>query len=288
VAELFDPATREWSITGQLNITRSNHTATLLPNGTVLVAAGVPQDASGPTPLASVEIYDPVTQFWTPTGDLNIARYAHTATLLRDGRVLVVGGSAGGSNYQDTAELYDPAAGKWTLASRLPSPHAWHTATLLRDGNVLIAGGLRTYIISGTQKWSATDSVVRYDPATDQWYDVGHLKTPRLYHVATLLRDGKVLVEGGQSGNYYPQTSPSLASAEVYDPATFAWTAIPSLSGARQFHTATLLKATRAEETTASSRVLVVGGYDTDVSGNTVIVDTCEINEFEHRHVVHP
>jgi Galactose oxidase, central domain len=105
----------QWEFTGNLNVARDRHTATLLPNGQVLVAGG--SNSSGF--LASAERYDPATGTWTVTGSLHTARYGHTATLLPDGRVLVAAGVGTGFIKLASAELYDPATGAWTVTGDL-------------------------------------------------------------------------------------------------------------------------------------------------------------------------
>ena len=114
----------------------SEHTATLLPNGKVLVAGGYNSGY-----LTSAELYDPASGSWSATGSLNTARQAHTATLLPNGKVLVAGGD-NGSGYLTSAELYDPASGSWSATGSLNTARYFHTATLLPNGKVLVAGGL--------------------------------------------------------------------------------------------------------------------------------------------------
>src|SRR5437868_6761611 len=92
-----------WTATGNLATARANHTATLLPNGKVLVAGGAG---------TSAELYNPASGTWSPTGSLVTARGFHTATLLPNGKVLVAGGL--GDELLASAELYDPASGTWT------------------------------------------------------------------------------------------------------------------------------------------------------------------------------
>ena len=138
LAELYDPATGSWSGTGKLNVIQSPNTQTALGNGQILVTG----TASGVLPCA--ELYDPQTGTWSVTGDPLAIRsiwISRTATLLADGRVLLVGGYDS-STIVKGEELFDPATGSWSFTSRLETPRSVHTATLLRDGDVLVAGGI--------------------------------------------------------------------------------------------------------------------------------------------------
>jgi N-acetylneuraminic acid mutarotase len=128
--------------TGSLGTARLEHSATLLPNGKVLVAGGF--DSSFTNILVSAELYDPASGTWTATGNMRNVQTAHTATLLPNGKVLVAGGGGFGSNANHSilAELYDPASGTWTATGSLATARRNHTATLLPNGKVLVAGGI--------------------------------------------------------------------------------------------------------------------------------------------------
>src|SRR5438132_7878851 len=126
-----------WTSTGSLNTARYLHTATLLPNGMVLIAGGSDSNFSV---SPSAELYDTASGTWTVTGSLNSARMLHTATLLPNGKVLVAGGI--GQTALASAELYDPATGAWTFTGSLNTARERHTATLLSNGMVLVAGGV--------------------------------------------------------------------------------------------------------------------------------------------------
>ncbi len=186
-AELYDPATGTFSATGSLSVARYNHTATLLPNGKVLVVGGQGNFSStgAYVDYASAELYDPATGTFSATGSLSTPRLNHDATLLSDGTVLVTAGynHLNGDTYLASVEVYDPAKGTFSAAAPLVDVRHVHTATLLQDGRVFVAGGVQL------------SSVVEiYDPGTRASAARGLC---RVGHTATLLADGRVLSRAG-------------------------------------------------------------------------------------------
>jgi hypothetical protein len=243
-AEIYNPETESWTITGSMSITRHYHTSTLLQDGRVLVAGGYYRDFNGNFyHLNSAEIYDPQTGQWSLTGSMAATRGGHTATLLEDGRVMVAGGV--NSAYLASAEIFDPQTGTWSTTGSSNVARAGHTATMLPDGLVLVASGSS----GGTTTF--TTSAELYDPASGTWSLTGSLNQGREWHTATLLPVGLVLVAGGHS----------LSSAEIYNLETGTWSLTGSMADRRECHSATLLP---------SGMVLVVGGHYDDRDNNPV------------------
>jgi N-acetylneuraminic acid mutarotase len=234
-----------WTPTGGMTVARTQQTATLLPDGKVLVAGGGEFRDLGIFAVASAELYDPGSGSWTATGNMAEGRESHTATLLPDGKVLV----AGGNDRNDlerlsSAELYDPSSGSWTATGNMATARVYHTATLLRNGKVLVAGGS----VTNDQQLEAASAEL-YDPTTRSWTATGSMNGSRGGHTATLLPDGKVLVAGGY------HIGESLASAELYDPASGSWTATGNMAGTRAAET----QATQTATLLPDGKVLVVG-----------------------------
>ena len=206
-AEIYDPKTGKFSPTGSMSVARCFHTATLLADGRVLIAGGYSAGwvVDGEF-RASAEIYDPKTGTFSPTGSLAVVRGNHTANLLSDGRVLIAGGDDIVRHSLHTAELYDPATGTFSPTGTLRHARTFHTATRLTDGRVLLTGGDPAGWAYGN---AFLDAAEIYDPKTGMFSPTGSLTHMRVFHTATLLADGRVLVAGGGS----PEP---LDSAEIY------------------------------------------------------------------------
>src|SRR5258708_78699 len=195
-----------------MNAARENATATRLPDGKVLIAGGF-DNASA---LSSIELYQPGPNRFAHTAKtpvMNTARSGATATLLRNGKVLIAGGSDG-STLLSSTELYHPGSNRFADPASTPvmnTARDYATATLLPNGKVLIAGGFGDAgVLSSTEL---------YDPATNTFAPSNatpEMNSARVADTATLLRNGKVLIAGGF--NFI--TFPSLSSTELYDPAT--------------------------------------------------------------------
>ncbi len=268
--ERYSPVTGTWTVMEPMNQTHVNHTATLLPDGRVLIADGLGLFDGDEETLNVVEWFDPATGSWT-TGNAGHPRFSASATLLPDGRILLYGGETfsreTGLIPQFSADLLDPATGNTDRVAE--GARFWHTATLLPDGTVLLAGGgiASSYITSpeNVTTWFENTREERFIPATGQRQVTTPMSIHRHGHTATLLPDGTVMIAGG---NFYVETQTpylqlpaqdSLVSTERYQPlpvgpdgsASGRWSNEANLLEARGAHTATLLQ---------GGTVLVAGG----------------------------
>ena len=234
-AELYDPAAGKFTVIGKLTTRRARPSATLLNDGNVLLAGGDDHD-SPDAGISSAEIFHADTLRFQPTGSLHRPRSGQTATLLKDGRVLIAGGGNGG--LIGTAELYDPKTRTFSETGSLNTPRHKHTAGLLADGRVLIAGG------SDARDWHGTmNSAEIYDPGTGKFTATSPLNDSRfkLPDEAVQLSNGKLLIAGGST------------EVEVFDPVSAKFfVAAGQMNDARHFMSETRLQ---------DGRVLLAGGY---------------------------
>ena len=215
--EVYDPATRSFQPRAPMTIPRVSHTATLLPDGRVLVAGG----CSGQRATASAETYDVKANRWTRVGDMMQARCSHIAVPLPDGRVFVVGGGGGRLGDLASAEVFDPATS--TFASLGPMHSNHYLATRLADGRVLLTGGQG-------DGGEILKSAEIFDPETGHFQATGNMAIARVKHAAALLPDGRVLVIGGSDRRGYKER---FGSTEVYDPQTGRFSPGPALRSRR-------------------------------------------------------
>ncbi len=231
VAQLYDPESGAFASVAYAG-TFYPDTATLLPNGMVLVTGGAPDTLPSPSADAA-ELYDPGTGTFKSTGYMTGTSIgAQTASPLINGRVLVAGG---GTDFQRLAGagVYDPSTGTFTATGSMAMVREWHTGTLLPDGTVLVAGGESEGCTNGICQFiGSVANTELYDPSTGTFAAAANMSGRREVHTATLLVDGRVLVAGGLYyggiGIFYG----SLSSAELYTPALLkAAPVLFSLSG---------------------------------------------------------
>ena len=236
--------------TNSMSLTRGTHTATLLGDGRILIAGG--DDASGRLDAITdtAEIFDPSTGRWDQAGAMSWQRTAHAAVALNDGRALLVGGAGvkqtdiqqqGQSLPLLEAETFDPSTDTWSLAGEISIPREGLAIAKLADGNILISGGDNG---SGEDD-SVVNTAEVFDAASGIWSLTASMSISRQGHSAVLLRNGAVLVSGGDD------SEDALRSTEIYDPAGGAWQTADEMVNARERFTATVLE---------DGRVLAAGG----------------------------
>ncbi|MGF6220213.1 Kelch repeat-containing protein [Pseudomonas frederiksbergensis] len=233
-AEIYDPVHGSWKQVADMNHARSGAQAALLPNGTVLVAAG--------TDLLESEIYDPQTQAWRLTGALNFSHgLSPTAISLSDGKVMLAGGIAesGDPRLFEAVEIYDPETAEWTRINDMNEGRNLFAMIRMEDGNVLVAGGQG-------KNFTRTNTAEILDRTTGNWTSIAPMHHRRIGCSAFLLPNGDVMVAGGMSAG-------GESEAEIYNPATGEWRLIPTLTG----------NTTTSSVQLKNGKILfVVGAYD--------------------------
>ena len=245
-AELYNPSTGTWALTGSMTTGRVDFTLTLVSNGKV-VAAG---RADNGTALSSAELYNPATGTWTATGSMTSGNESPPSILLQNGQVLVTGND----------NLYNPSTGTWTATTR-PSSGGFSPLALLPNGDVWGGGGV------------FGDAV--YNPSTAQWINIAPppctTRSQNCESAGALLNTGKVLVAGGVTfvnARPYP-IEETNGLAALLDPSTLAWTTTGSMNKSRIGETMTVL---------SNGQVLVAGGQTFDKHlGHLVEIASAEL-----------
>jgi hypothetical protein len=269
--------------TGNMTVVRFDHAAALLPNGDVLVVGGISRNGiMQPT----AELFDPASGRFTPTGKPQSPHgWGVTATTLRDGKVLVAGGSTScdAPCYTASAELYDPLRGTFVPTGQMTVPRAGARAVLLPTGDVLLVGGngsgsaataeiynslTGTFSALGATHLQDTAQLLLlkngkalaigasgtdvYDPSTRHFAASGTMIAARTKFGAAVLPDGRVLIAGGQAGGAW---GPRVMSTEIYDPNTGRFTPSVDLNVKR-------FKLAKAMVPLNNGRILIGGGAD--------------------------
>jgi hypothetical protein len=261
-AELYEPVTRTFAVTGSMATARGEHTVTPLPGalGKLLVVGGRGKDTST-TPSASAELYDQQTGTFQALGAMATSRYGQTATLFQNGiaqwKVLVAGGITTLGQPSKTAELFDVATSTWSATGNMNSSRTSAAAAWL-DPSVVGTAGLsgKVLVTGGISFGNALFSAELYDPSLGQFQlsvpgaGFGMVATrARSHHTATLLADGSVFLAGGRSADVAGTT---WGDGELFGSNGFPGTVI-DLLGARSDHTASHLP---------DGSLLFVGGID--------------------------
>lgn len=269
-AEIYQPISDTFVLLpNKMNHTRVAHTATLLNSavvsgplaGNVLITGGDMFSRAG-----TAELFNPTSGTFTNTGNMTTPRNQHTATLIShcgcaaDGSVLVVGGYDNQSSVLSSVELYNPATQTFTQTGSLHTPRFRHTATLLNDGTILIAGGASQMSARAGNINPALNTAEIYNPKTGQFTVVRNTMTAyREAHAANLLKNGTVLLTGGQDNHFLIENT-----AEIYDPVAGTFTATSAscagspaplgcMQVSRDFH---------ISQTLDDGRVLLAGGVN--------------------------
>lgn len=246
-AELYNPVTQTWTAAAAMGVPRWGHTATLLPNGKVLVVGGAPANGFVVNPVTGkntptsvlAELYDPISNSWTPVAT-GVSRIFHTATLLPNGKVLIVGGQNDADLRIRDVDLYDPATNALTHVSKTGLARSGHKAMLLSSGKVLVIGG---YFDDPGER------AERYSPSTDSWETLSDHSPYFSGGSATLLPNGKILTVTGARYSTY---------CNLYDPETLVRSDTGCIDS---FGSPRATGESSADIVLGNGKVLLVGGW---------------------------
>lgn len=249
---IWNPAAKQWMSEKVSDFLSGS--ATVLTNDGRIVWVGGETSLDTNITIGKTAVYDSKTQTFSSGPTLHEARSQHSATELANGDILIAGGWTADNHTTATVELLSGLSLK-TLPPMLQS-RSWHSAIRLRSGNVLVIGG-RQVERPGSEN-QVLNTVELYDVTKNSWREMPSMPVARLFHSATLLSDGRVMILGGEASDMPVGQSgrpgyPLSASVFFWNPATEQWSSAPDMPTARELHAAILL---------SNGDVLVSGGLD--------------------------
>lgn len=257
--ELYNPKTEKFEAGPDMNFSRMEHTATLLKNGNVLIVGGKEMDLKRKKPpCASIiiqnELYDPKTNKFSIISGLNIPRFKHSAALLNDGRVLILGGVGDSPNFPvlSSAEIYNPKINKFELAGNMNIERKKPNLYVLKNGDVIISGGYDNI----KRRWAREIEI--YNPKTNKFKVLGLNILSSEALAETLLKNDNILYTGGCIGvglslQCYKDTA-------LYNPQTNKFIKGKEMKHRRVLHKETVLK---------DGNVLITGSEGSERIGKT-------------------
>ena len=208
--EIYDVSNGSWMQTGSMAVTRTNHVAIMLSNGSVLVAGGY----NGSQNLKTCEVFDPSSGSWAATGDMAVSRSGHQLARLNATSLLCMSGADVNNTNVVSCEVYNELNGLWSATADLATPHGGGAATILPNGDVLLTSGGG---VSNAFTRPLTNSCEIFLRAKMQWFTTASLSTARVTHGSVLLTNGTVLVVGGTDSQVH-----NFATCEIFDPTPIA------------------------------------------------------------------
>ncbi|BCT76545.1 hypothetical protein SCMU_23870 [Sinomonas cyclohexanicum] len=249
---VFDPTDQTWSRAASMNSPRWYPDLVELPDGRYVAISG---NSSSPSAWADTpEVYDPAANTWTALSKISTSQIHEEeypfSFLAPNGKVLTIGPS------EDVSYWLDAAAQTWTSVG--PSGLTNGSPVMYRPGKILYSGGAQSVIT--TSPAVAGAATIDLTAGAPTWTAIAPMNYARVYHTLVTLADGRVLAVGGEPSSDQTQVTSGVLPAEIWDPATGAWSVIGSLATARNYHSSAVLQ--------PDGSVLVAGGGHEDSLNN--------------------
>ncbi|MEJ5352701.1 MAG: kelch repeat-containing protein [Melioribacteraceae bacterium] len=255
--ELFDPITETWTMTDSIPTLRATgYTVTELNDGRVLIAGGfrLTDDYKEMVYLSNCEIYDPDIRKWKTVASLNNGKYNHSAILLKDGKVMISGGTTKTESAISECELFDPANNIWSLTAPLNEPRSNPSSILLPDGNVFVSGGGDFVTVDNITYYDYKKTAEIFSVKNNTWISTNSMKYGRWGHDIYFLKSKNyLLIIGGNS---------SYETWETYDPINL----LPIEAGLLPINNTYTNNSVQLND----DRIALIGGLESDESSGVL------------------